>query len=190
MFSIGFFFEAILLGLALAMDCFTVSITCGLQKTVRLQRALLMAFLFGLFQGGMFLLGSVVGGVFKSAVITIGHWIAFALLFIIGLKMIMEGRSFSLKTKTFDVSQIKILLLLSIATSIDALVTGIGFIMNHNVGQNLTTCLVIGIITFILSLVGWKSGEKVHFIKPPFAFMMGGIILIVIGLKNIIAYYL
>lgn len=190
MFSIGLFLEAILLGLALAMDCFTVSITCGLQKTVRLQRALLMAFLFGLFQGGMFLFGSVAGSVFKSAVITVGHWVAFSLLFIIGLKMMMEGRSFSIKTKTFDVSQIKVLLLLSIATSIDALVTGIGFIMNHNVGQNLATCLVIGIITFILSLVGWKSGEKVHFIKPPFALMIGGIILIVIGLKNIIAYYL
>ena len=190
MFSIGFFIETLLLGVALAMDCFTVGITCGLQKTIKIERALLMAFLFGFFQSAMFLSGSIAGGIFKDAVVTIGHWVACSLLFIIGLKMVMDSRSYSIKTKTFDVSQIRVLLLLSIATSIDAFVTGIGMIMNHNVGQNILACFIIGIVTFVLSLIGWKSGERVNFVKPPFALFIGGMILIAIGVKSIIVHYL
>ncbi|MBO6117312.1 MAG: manganese efflux pump [Bacteroidales bacterium] len=190
MISIGFLSEAVLLGLALAMDCFTVSIVCGLQKTVKLKRALLIAFCFGLFQGLMPIIGGALAGVFKSSVESVGHWIAFTLLFIIGLKMIMDGRSFSIKTKTFDVSSLKVILLLSIATSIDAFITGMGMSMQYNVGRQLLSGFIIGLITFIMSLIGWKSGEKVNFIKPRFALVTGGLILIAIGVKNVIAYYL
>jgi len=189
MFSIGFFIEAFLLGLALSMDCFTVSITCGLQKTLKLRRAILMAFLFGLFQGLMPLIGSLLGDIFKSAISSIGHWIAFSLLAVIGLKMIMEGRSFSIKTKTFDVSKLKVIILLSIATSIDAFFTGVGFTMTHTLTQQIVTCLVITLVTFVMSLIGWKSGEKVYFIKPRFALVLGGIILIALGTKNVITHY-
>lgn len=189
MFSIGFFIEAFLLGLALSMDCFTVSITCGLQKTLKLRRALLMAFLFGLFQGLMPLLGSFLGDIFKEAISFIGHWIAFSLLTVIGLKMIMEGRSFSIKTKTFDVSSLKVILLLSIATSIDAFFTGVGFTMTHTLTQQIVTCSIITLVTFVMSLIGWKSGEKVYFIKPRFALVLGGIILIALGTKNVITHY-
>ena len=190
MISIGFLLEAVLLGLALAMDCFTVSIVFGLQKTVKLKCALLIAFFFGLFQGLMSIIGGGLGGVFKSSVESVSHWIAFSLLFIIGLKMIMDVRSFSIKTKTFDVSSLKVILLLSIATSIDAFVTGMGMSMQYNVCRQLLSGMIIGLITFIMSLIGWKSGERVNFIKPRFALVIGGLILIAIGVKNVIAYYL
>ena len=68
--TIGFFLEALLIGLALAMDCFTVGITCGLQRTIKLPRAILMALCFGVFQGGMPLIGSLIGYVFKGSVIS------------------------------------------------------------------------------------------------------------------------
>ena len=190
MFSVGFLVESILLSVALAMDCFTVSITCGLQKTIKLDRALLVAFLFSFFQGVMTLLGSVIGGVFKLTIISFSHWVAFVLLFIIGLKMIMDGRNFSIRTKTFDITRIKIILLLSVATSIDAFFIGVGFIMNHGIKEQLIICGIIFIVTFLLSLVGWKSGERLHFIKPRFALIVGGLVLIAIGIKNVLVFYL
>lgn len=187
--TIGFFLEALLIGLALAMDCFTVGITCGLQRTIKLPRAILMALCFGVFQGGMPLIGSLIGYVFKGSVISFAHWIAFTLLFIIGLKMFMEGRSYSLKNHTFDVSSFKVILLLSLATSIDAFVTGIGFGMQYNDVQVAVLTLVIIAVTFVMTLIGWKSGEKLKFVKPPFALIIGGLILIGIGVKNLLAFY-
>lgn len=103
----------------------------------------------------------------------------------------MDGKNFRLKEKVFDVSSFKVIILLSIATSIDALVIGISFAgMNWVVGEQLLSVFIIFLITFILSLIGVRMGEKIHFIKPRFALVFGGFLLIAIGLKTLLQYYL
>lgn len=191
MFSIGFFIQAIMLGLALSMDSFTVSITCGLQKTMSKTRTLFLAFSFGFFQALMPLIGSILGSFVLGFVESVSYWIAFALLFVIGLKMIIEARNFSLKSKIFDVSSFKVIILLSVATSIDALAVGLSFDgMQWVVGEQLIAVLIIFLVTFIMSLIGVKMGEKIHFIKPRFALTLGGMILILIGVKTVLQHYI
>ncbi|MBO7228953.1 MAG: manganese efflux pump [Bacteroidales bacterium] len=116
------------------------------------------------------------------------HWIAFALLFIIGLKMIMDGRYFKLKEKILDVSSLKVIILLSLATSIDAFIVGISFSMMWTIMQQVIAILAIFIATFLFSFMGVKMGEKVHFIKPRIALFTGGAILILIGVKTLIEH--
>lgn len=190
MFSLAFILEIFLLALALSMDCFTVSITCGLQRTLTLKRALLMAALFGFFQGFMPFLGTFLGQVFARMVQSAAVYISFTLLVIIGIKMIIEGRSFRLRNKVFDVGSTKVLLMLSIATSIDAFVVGIGFAMDYTLTGQLAAVMMITVVTFLMSLIGWKMGEKVNFIKPRFALVLGGVILILIGSKTLIVHVL
>lgn len=191
MFNIGFFIQAIALGIALAMDCFTVSITCGLQKSMSKSRTLLLAFCFAFFQAFMPLLGSVLTSFFYSFIETISAWISFSLLFIIGIKMFIDGKNFRLRDKVFDVSSFRVIILLSIATSIDALVIGISFSgMNWVVGQQLMSIFIIFLVTLILSLLGVKMGERINFVKPRFALILGGFILILIGVKTILQHYI
>lgn len=191
MFSISFLLQAFTLGVALAMDCFTVSITCGLQKTLTTSKKLFLAFSFAFFQGFMTFLGSLFASFFYDFIADISAWISFTLLFIIGVKMFMEGKNFSLRNKLFDVTSLKVVLLLSIATSIDAMIVGMSFTgMNWVVGEQLIAILIIFAVTFILSLIGERMGEKIRFIKPRFALFLGGAILIIIGVKTILQHYL
>ncbi len=191
MFSIGFILQAFILGLALSMDCFTVSITCGLQKTMSKLRIIFLAFSFAFFQAFFTLLGSLFASFFYNFMKDISAWISFTLLFVIGIKMFMEGKRFSLRNKVFDVTSCKVILLLSIATSIDAFVIGMSFSgMEWVVGQQLFCVAIIFLTTFVLSLVGEKMGEKICFVKPRFALFLGGVILIAIGLKTILQHYL
>lgn len=191
MFSISFLIQALTLGIALAMDCFTVSITCGLQKTLTTSKKLFMAFSFAFFQGFMTFLGSLLVSFFYDFIVDISAWISFTLLFIIGIKMLMEGKKFSLKNKLFDVTSLKVILLLSIATSIDAMMVGMTFSgMEWLVGQQLMAIIIIFAVTFILSLVGERMGEKIRFIKPRFALFLGGAVLIIIGVKTILQHYI
>ena len=170
------------------MDSFTVSITCGLQKTLTKKRTFLLAFSFAFFQALLPLLGALLGDAFSSIMSKADHWIAFALLFIIGLKMIMDGRNFKLKEKIFDVSSLKVIILLSLATSIDAFIVGISFSMMWTIMQQVIAILAIFVATFIFSFIGVKMGERVHFIKPRIALFLGGSILILIGVKTLIEH--
>ena len=188
MISLAYILEILFLSVALSMDSFTVSITCGLQKTLTKKRTFLLAFSFAFFQALLPLLGALLGDAFSSIMSKADHWIAFALLFIIGLKMIMDGRNFKLKEKIFDVSSLKVIILLSLATSIDAFIVGISFSMMWTIIQQVIAILAIFIATFLFSFMGVKMGEKVHFIKPRIALFTGGAILILIGVKTLIEH--
>lgn len=188
MISLAYILEILFLSVALSMDSFTVSITCGLQKTLTKKRTLLLAFSFAFFQALLPLLGALLGDAFSSIMSKADHWIAFALLFIIGLKMIMDGRNFKLKEKIFDVSSLKVIILLSLATSIDAFIVGISFSMMWTIMQQVIAILAIFVATFIFSFIGVKMGERVHFIKPRIALFLGGSILILIGVKTLIEH--
>lgn len=188
MISPAYILEIIFLSVALSMDSFTVSITCGLQKTLTRKRTLLLAFSFAFFQALLPMLGALLGDAFALFMSQADHWIAFALLCIMGIKMVIDGRKFKLREKVFDVSNPKVILLLSIATSIDAFIVGITFGIKWAFMQQCIAVSMIFLATFLFSLLGVRMGEKIHFIKPRFALVLGGVILILLGAKTLVEH--
>lgn len=188
MISPAYILEIIFLSVALSMDSFTVSITCGLQKTLTRKRTLLLAFSFAFFQALLPMLGALLGYAFALFMSQADHWIAFALLCIMGIKMVIDGRKFKLKEKVFDVSNPKVIVLLSIATSIDAFIVGITFGIKWAFMQQCIAVLTIFLATFLFSLLGVRMGEKIHFVKPRFALVLGGVILILLGAKTLVEH--
>jgi putative Mn2+ efflux pump MntP len=179
----------IVIAVGLAMDTFAVSIATGsASKQVRVTRALQMALFFGGFQLVMPLIGSLAGLAFKKYIAGYDHWVAFGLLAAVGGKMIHE--SFKIKTarKNFDFSNIFVLLILSIATSIDALAVGITLsLITSSIG---TAVIIIGLITFAMSYMGVLIGQKLgHFFENKFE-AIGGLVLIGISLKIVLQHLL
>lgn len=182
--------EIWLLAISLAMDCFTVSVTSGiiLQK-MQWNIFLKMAFFFGLFQAVMPFLGWLGLCFFNDSIKAYDHWIAFGLLSYIGIRMIKEYFDKD-KVCCFDPTRMKVILMLSIATSIDALAIGISFaVTGFNTVQSLIFPLIaIGLTSFAFSiaggLIGSYFGRRYHFYSEIF----GGIILIGIGVKILIEH--
>ena len=184
------FIALIFTGFALSMDAFAVSITKGKTiKNLKKSTAVKMALAFGIFQGGMPLLGWALGISFESYIKSIDHWIAFILLGFIGFNMIKgffddrkekdaSSLEFSATTDIDDLSN-KEIIMLAVATSIDALAVGISFaFLNVNI---ILAASIICIITFLVCVVGVFVGNKVGDIFNGYAELVGGIILILIG---------
>lgn len=182
-----------MLAIALAMDCFTVSIVSGVIVRRWLWGMILrMAFLFGLFQAAMPLIGWLATNHFSEQLETIDHWIAFGLLAFIGGKMIRESFGPEEEEKQFNPRNLHTQLLLAVATSIDALAIGISFACTgyRHFSQIAYPLFVIGLVSFMFSLFGYKLGVKfgksiARKLKPE---LLGGIILIVIGIKILITH--
>ena len=178
--------ELILLGLGLSMDCFAVAITLGTSQKLNWREVLTMAFLFGLFQGLMPLAGWVVGNTFQSLIQSVDHWIAFGILAFIGFRMIIESFRMKENKKIIDASKISVLIGLAVATSIDALATGVGFgFMDVNI---LRAVLIITIITFTVTIIGARLGIRSNLIPARWAEVVGGAVLILIGLKILLTH--
>ena len=178
--------EIILISISLAMDAFAVSICKGLSmKNMNWKKAIIIGLYFGIFQALMPTIGYFLGISFKSLVTSIDHWIVFILLLFIGGDMIKE--SFSKEdSNTNDDIRFKVMIILAIATSIDALAVGITFaFLNTNI---IFTFSLIGIITFILSVIGVKIGNKFGNKYENKAQFTGGLILILIGLKILLEH--
>ncbi len=185
--------ELLLLALALAMDAFAVSVSDGIcMKGLNKLKTLSIPLFFGVFQGLMPLIGYFAGSTFSDVIKNWDHWIAFALLSVIGGKMIIEavramkqkdscdgvGDSFSLRTVTLQ----------AIATSIDALAIGISFAA---LGVNqYTSSLFIAVVTFICCLFGVILGKKFSSFLLKKAELIGGAILVLIGVKILIEHLL
>lgn len=178
------FLGLIFIAIGLAMDCFTVSFSAGaIQKELKFNNALLIAFLFGLFQGIMPLIGWFCGEAVIDKISHIDHWIAFSILLLIGGKMIYEGFKPEKTEKSLDFLKFSTLLVLAVATSIDALAVGFSFAV-INVGNIWLVILLIGIVSFLFSLFGVYAGKKLCcYIKPSYAEILGGVILVLIGIK-------
>ena len=188
-----------LLAIALAMDCFTVSIVSGVigtqrnRDTASVAPVIRMAFFFGLFQAAMPLFGWLGISYFNRYLESVDHWIAFALLAFIGGKMIKE--SFDTEEEQhFNPFRLRTQLLLAIATSIDALAIGISFACTgYNSLPMLTTpLLIIGFVSFLFSLLGYLLGRRfgaaiTRRLKPE---LFGGIILVGIGVKILLSHLL
>lgn len=171
----------VLIAIGVSMDAFAVAIGKGLNmKKIDYKWSLTIALFFGVFQALMPLIGWFLGGQFSNYINGYDHWITLILLAIIGGKMIYESRDNDCEMKS-NKNSIKELIVLSIATSIDALAVGLAFaIMDIDI---YLSSLVIGIITFSLSFIGVIIGNKVGCKFKSSAEVFGGVILIFIGFK-------
>ena len=178
--------ELFLVAVGLSMDAFAVSVCKGLAlRKVNWRQMALVGLWFGGFQALMPLLGYFVGVQFKDQITFIDHWIAFALLAVIGGNMVRE--SFSKEEECPDASlNVKAMLPMAIATSIDALAVGVGFaFLDVNIGAAVS---FIGVITFLLSMVGVKVGSLFGAKYKSKAELAGGVILILLGLKILLEH--
>ncbi|MEG1731989.1 MAG: manganese efflux pump MntP family protein [Longicatena sp.] len=179
--------SVLFLGIGLSMDAFAVSIAKGMtiKKEELLKYALYLGFFFGLFQGMMPLLGYWIGSYFKSFISSIDHWIAFGLLGIIGINMIQEALHPKEDNKEEQLG-LKTILVLAIATSIDALAIGISFAFLQV--DIILAVLIIGITTFILSFIAVIIGNKLGGLLEKYAGILGGCILLLLGCKILIEH--
>lgn len=176
------FLTIFLIAIGLSMDSFAVSITSGLVlKRIDFKNASKIAFSLGFFQALMPTLGWLIGIKIHSYIESFDHWIAFGLLFIIGLKMILESLKEDDDDKNFNPLNIRILLMMSLATSIDALVVGISFaFIEYNW---FVSGFIIGATTYIISMLGILFGKKMGHRFGNKMEIVGGVILILLGVK-------
>ncbi len=180
-------FELLLIAMGLSMDAFAVSIGKGLSVChLRPRHSMSVGLWFGGFQAMMPLIGYALGASFASFVSEYDHWIAFVLLGIIGANMIKEA--FSKEEKSDPDFSFKTMLIMAIATSIDALAIGVSFAF---LGVNIfTAAIVIGITTFLFSIAGIKIGNLFGCRYKSKSELIGGIVLIIIGAKILMEHLL
>lgn len=174
--------ELIFLSIGLAMDCLAISIAGSIgYGRYNWRRILLMALCFGGFQGFMPLIGWAVGVSFVNIIGRYDHWIALGILCFIGTKMIIESFKSDDVSKYTPYGSIKMLLILSVADSIDALATGLLFINCSNILALGATIIAIGsfAITILGCIIGIEFGKRFKLNVN----LIGGLILIAIGLK-------
>ena len=176
------------ISIGLAMDAFAVSISYGCTpKKVPVKHILMISFSFGAFQAFMPVIGWYAGKFFADLIKSYDHWIAFALLAYIGIRMIIEGMKGEHENISCDtddhVLDLKRLFVLSVATSIDALAVGLSLsLLGYRI---FTPAAIIGVTTFIFSYVGVKMGCRLHAILGKRVEIFGGMVLIAIGIKII-----
>ena len=182
--------ELFLIGVGLSMDAFAVSVCKGLgMKRVNYRHALVTALFFGGFQGLMPVIGWALGSQFARFVTPVDHWIAFGLLALIGGKMLWDAfhdQDEDAQTSDCERLDLKELFMLAIATSIDALAVGITFAFLEV--SIVFAAVVIALVTFVLSWVGVAVGNRfgVRYQKP--STIVGGVVLILIGLKTLLEH--
>ena len=178
--------ELILIAIGLGMDAFAVSICKGISMPkMNWKKAIIIGLYFGIFQALMPVIGFTLGKTFENLVTSIDHWIAFGLLLIIGIKMIIDAFKED-NVSVNDSVNWKVMIILAIATSIDALAVGITFAFLQ---VNLLLAIsIIGIITFILCVIGTKIGNNFGNKFENKAEILGGIVLIFIGVKILLEH--
>ena len=176
-----------LLAIGLSFDSFAVSVCSGLNiPHIRFFQAVKIAIFLALFQAFMPLVGWLVGNSMKSLIEPVDHWIAFGLLSLIGGKMVIESFIDSEVREIKNPLNIRVILLLSLATSIDALAVGFSFATMLN--KILIAVLIIGSVTFVASMLGILLGKKTGPKVTRYAEIIGGLILIFIGTRILILH--
>ncbi len=175
------------LAVGLSMDAFAVAVTSGfVTKNVRLSQALRMAGFFGGFQALMPILGFLAGLSFRNLISSFDHWLTFGLLGFIGGKMIYESFLLEKEEEKSCPMNMPNLLVLSIATSIDALAVGLSLSFLNTV--IIMPAVIIGVTTFIISLAGVFIGKQFGHIFEKKLELIGGLILIGIGVKILVEH--
>ena len=176
------YMELILIGIGLGMDAMSVSISKGLaMKQISRKSTIKIGLYFGIFQTLMPIIGFILGSNFKEIMERVSKWIAFGYLEVIGINMILESRK---ENNTNDSTKLKDMLVPAVATSVDALVIGMTFgIIEVSI---IKTTIIMGSITFLMSIIGVKIGNLLGNKLKLKAEVLGGIILISIGIKVLI----
>jgi manganese efflux pump family protein len=178
-----------LIAVSLSFDSFAVSVCSGLsmcRKSMKITDSIKIAASLAIFQAGMPVLGWFLGSVVQGQIEVAGSWIAFILLLALGGHMIFEGTKPDEKKKIKNPTHWKVIVSISLATSIDAFAVGIGFSFFYD--NILLPALLIGIVTFIVSMIGINIGKKTGKKLASKAEVLGGIILIAIGVKILIEH--
>ena len=184
------FLSILLIALGLSADCFAVAISGSISlKNLSPLQVLRVSLAFGLFQALMPALGWLAGRTVVNLIAQYDHWVAFILLLIVGGRMIWESfHSEDGQAKTIDITKGFLLLTLSIATSIDALAVGLTFaFLKVNIAL---ACSTIGIVAFLVTAFAFVLGRKVGRVIGRRAEAIGGLILIGIGLRILLAHIL
>lgn len=173
-----------ILAVALSMDAFTVAVCKGLaMQKATFAKSTIVGLYFGFFQAAMPMLGYLAGKRFECYIVMVDHWIAFFLLSAIGANMLKGALSEEKDTEDGSLA-VKNMLVLSIATSIDAMAVGIAFaFLEVNI---IMAILLIGCTTFILSAVGVKIGNYIGCRFKKHAEIIGGVVLILLGIKILV----
>lgn len=175
------YLSVLLIAVGLAMDAFAVAICKGLaMRKPGVKAILVIGLWFGFFQAVMPVIGYLLGSSFYSYIFEYDHWIAFALLALIGANMIREALSGE-EEGVDDSIGFRTMLVLAIATSIDALAVGISLAMTGD--DIVQSAVMIGVVTFLISAAGVKMGSLVGDRFGSRAELVGGVILILIGLR-------
>lgn len=182
------FLELFLIAIGLSMDAFAVALCKGLNmRKINYRHAFVIALFFGGFQALMPLIGYLVGRQFEQYIVSVDHWVVFALLLFIGGKMVYEAiKGNEEEDPCSSRLNIKELLIMSIATSVDALAVGISFAF---LGVSILPSIsLIGVTTFLLSLLGVVVGNRFGSRYQKRAEIAGGVILILIGVKILLEH--
>lgn len=181
--------ECLLVSVALAADCFSIGVTCGIiEKRFNVRQALCMALLFGFFQAAMPVVGWGVSKLFHSNVAAFDHWVAFGLLLLIGGRMVWESFR-SNACHAFNPNSAASLVYLAFATSVDALAVGVTFMCYGLVtaADIVLPVIIIGAGSFVFTLAGKLAGAVIGRRFNFNAELAGGIILILLGIKIAVA---
>ena len=180
--------ELLLVAVGLSMDAFAVSVCKGLaMDKITLKKCAVVGLWFGGFQALMPTVGWLLGSQFEKYITSIDHWIAFALLCAIGVNMIREALSKDEDDQsTGDSLAFKTMLVLAVATSIDALAVGITFAFLQV--KIVSAVLIIGLTTFVLSMIGVKIGNVFGVKYKSNAEFAGGVVLILLGIKILLEH--
>ena len=180
-------FSSIFIAVGLAMDAFAVSMGVGTTEHSNEKRPRIrLAFHFGVFQMGMVVLGWLAGSTISNLIQSFDHWLAFGLLAFVGINMIRSGGSPERSAYTQDPCSGSFMVVLSVATSIDALAVGLSMAMIQS--PILTPSIIIGVITFGLSLLGLGAGSQLGHKFGKRMEIFGGILLNGIGLRILLTH--
>ena len=186
------FIEALILSLALCVDSLVVSTTTAFKSKMPWRQGLLMAFVFGLCQGGFPFAGALIGDVARSFIEAVDHWVAFGLLAFIGGKMILDGirNKEEEQELTTHHSPLITYFLLGVATSIDAFAVGIGLGLDNPIPTVLWIVAVIAAVTMLVSLLGVYLGKRNIPVPERTANILAGVVLIGLGVKILLEHLL
>lgn len=181
--------ELLLIAIGLSMDAFAVSVCKGLaMKKVTVKELCIVGLWFGGFQALMPAIGHLLGSAFEKYITPIDHWVAFVLLVFIGANMIKEALSKD-EEEADDSLGFRTMLIMAIATSIDALAVGITFaFLIETISYLIFAISAIGVTTFLLSSLGVKIGNIFGVKYKSKAELAGGVILILLGIKILLEH--
>lgn len=178
---------SIFIGVGLAMDAFTVSLGIGTGRRANDRRAKFrLSFHFGFFQMAMTVVGWFAGSTIARYIETFDHWIAMGLLAYVGINMIRSGLNPEMETYITDPSRGKLLIILSVATSIDAMAVGLSMAMIN--APWLVPAIIIGVVTWGLSVFGLLAGDSLGSKFGKRMEILGGLILLGIGIRILVTH--